>query len=75
METTIALVVLRRYHSYQECYDDLISQGCKDLGWVNGGAVVPKELRCEKAYSNRSGSSCIYVDTIRRMFYSVDMGD
>lgn len=64
------------YDSYQECCDDLVHKGYRHLGWLNSGVYIPKHYKCSvNAYSNQSGSSCIYVDPIHRVFYSVDMGD
>ena len=72
---TIIEVNIKEYSSYKECYNDMMKQGCKDLGWLNGGAKIPKEGIFVTAYCNPSGTSCLMVDITKRMFYSVDMGD
>ena len=73
--TNIDEVIVQGYQSYTEAYDDMTRQGVKHLGWLNSGIKVPEHLNCQKVYSNWSGSSCLYVDPIYRISYSVDMGD
>lgn len=76
MSTEILKVVINNdYASYTEAYDHMFSQDCIHLGWLNSGIQIPKYFTFEKVYSNRSGSSCLYVDPIHRVSYSVDMGD
>jgi hypothetical protein len=75
MDAIILPVVIKEYDNYTECKEHLLSQGCKDLGWINDGISIPKSSTFINAFSNRSGSSCLYVDIIRREFYSVDTGD
>jgi hypothetical protein len=73
-ETTISLVTTRKYFSYEEAKEHILSQGVKFLGWRNSGITVPTG-NYELVYSNRSGSSCLYCDLARRVSYAVDMGD
>lgn len=73
--TTIDEVIIQKYQSYSDAYDDMQRQGVKHLGWVNSGIVIPEHLNCQHVYSNWSGTSCLYVDVIHRIGYSVDMGD
>ena len=68
-------VVLKEYSSHDECTRDLLNQGCKSLGWLNSGIKLPEGFNSTSAFSTRRGTSEVYVDVIRRMFYSVDMGD
>lgn len=79
METMIKAVlnkvVIKDYDNYTEAMNDLDNQGVVHLGWLNAGISIPKHLNCQKVYSNRSGSSCLYCDPIYRISYSVDMGD
>jgi hypothetical protein len=75
MSLVINPVIINKYDSYREAFDHLTSQGVTHLGWLNAGISIPKHLNCEKVYSNRSGSSCLYCDPIYRISYSVDMGD
>lgn len=73
--TIILLVdIYTKYHSYTEAKEHMLAQGVKHLGWLNSGITLP-EGNYEKVYSNRSGSSCLYVDPVKRLAYSVDMGD
>ena len=76
MEAIINKVVINNsYESYKEAFDHMEEQNVHHLGWLNSGISVPKHLNCEKVYSNRSGSSCLYCDPVYRVSYSVDMGD
>jgi hypothetical protein len=68
-------VVINEYNNYNEAMEHLDQQGVVHLGWLNAGIHIPKHLNCQKVYSNRSGSSCLYCDPIYRISYSVDMGD
>lgn len=64
------------YKDYKDAYAHMINQEVKDLGWMNDHKTkIPDEAAFTYVYSNRSGSSCLYVDRIRRIMYSVDMGD
>lgn len=72
--TNILLVEITKYYSYEEAKEHILAQGVNWLGWLNSGITLPKG-NYEKAFSNRSGSSCLYVDPIKRIAYSVDMGD
>lgn len=72
---TIDKVQIGRYTNQRECVKDLLDQGCKDLGWVNDHTFIrPREFNGERAFFSKRGFEII-VDPIRRMFYSVDMGD
>ena len=73
--TTLLTVTLKKYDSYDQAKKDLINQGCKDLGWLNGGITLPKTATFVSAFSNRSGTQCLYCDITHRLIYSVDMGD
>ncbi len=75
LQAVINQVEFKDYNNYSEAMQDLDQQGVVHLGWLNGGIKVPKHLNCQKVYSNRSGSSCLYCDPIYRISYSVDMGD
>ena len=75
MDATIKKVVMNSADSYREAFEDLNRQGVRHLGWLNSGINLPHYCNWEKFYSNWSGSSCLYVDRIRRLSYSVDMGD
>ena len=68
-------VVIKDYDNYNEAMEDMNQQEVVHLGWLNAGITIPKHLNCQKVYSNRSGSSCLYCDPIYRISYSVDMGD
>jgi len=72
--TEILLVNIAKYSSYEEAKEHILAQGVKYLGWLNDGISLPKG-NYEKAFSNWSGSSCLYVDPLTRVAYSVDMGD
>ena len=72
--TTILQVKIDNYSSYEEAKQKMLEQGVTYIGWLNAGISIPKG-NYEKVFSNRSGSSCLYVDPIRRIAYSVDMGD
>ena len=75
-EAVLLPVELKKsYNSHKECVDDLKFQGCKDLGWLNGGITVPKDFKGRYVYSTRRGTGEVCCDLIRREFYSVDMGD
>jgi hypothetical protein len=74
--TTIELVtIFNEYYSYTEAYDHMTSQGVKHLGWLNDGIAVPTGDFKDVYHTPWSSSSCLYVDPIRRVSYSVDMGD
>jgi hypothetical protein len=75
LQAVINQVEFKDYNNYSEAMQDLDQQGVVHLGWLNAGIKVPKHLNCQKVYSNRSGSSCLYCDPIYRISYSVDMGD
>ena len=76
IRAVINKVVIRdNYTNYEEAFNHMEEQNVHHLGWLNAGISVPKHLKCEKVYSNRSGSSCLYCDPIYRVSYSVDMGD
>lgn len=75
LEAVVNQVVFKDYNDYSEAMKDLDEQGVVHLGWLNAGISIPKHLNCQKVYSNRSGSSCLYCDPIYRISYSVDMGD
>jgi hypothetical protein len=64
-----------KYVSYSEAMEHLEKQGVVHLGWVNAGIRIPAHLYATKVYTNRSGSSCLYCDSIYRVAYSVYMGD
>lgn len=72
---TNKVVINYKYENYSEALNHMDQQGVVHLGWLNSGITIPKHLKCEKVYSNRSGSSCLYCDPIYRIAYSVDMGD
>lgn len=74
MTTIEAVTIFNEYYSYTEAYDHMSDQGVKHLGWLNDGISLPIG-NYEKVFSNWSGSSCLYVDPIKRVSYSVDMGD
>lgn len=74
-EVIINPVVFNKYNDYNEAMEDMNQQGVVHLGWLNGGITIPKHLKCQKVYSNWTGSSCLYCDPIYRISYSVDMGD
>lgn len=72
--TELFPVNIAKYYSYEEAKEHMLAQGVKYLGWLNAGISLPKG-KYEKVFSNWSGSSCLYVDPITRVAYSVDMGD
>jgi len=72
---SIIKVAMNSHDYYGSALADLANQYVKHLGWLNSGVELPKDCHWEKFYSNRSGSSCLYVDRIKRLAYSVDMGD
>lgn len=75
-EAVILKVIIKAdYSSYDEASTDLMNQGVKHLGWLNGGVILPKDAEFTRVYQNRSSSSCLYCDVKRRISYSVDMGD
>jgi hypothetical protein len=75
MENIISSVVLKDYRNQRDCVADLLSQGCKDLGWVNDSTfVMPKSIDTTRVFSSTRGFE-IHCDPIRRMFYGVDMSD
>ena len=64
------------YIDYKDAYKHMINQEVKDLGWINDHKTkIPDEADFTHVHSNRSGSFCLYVDRIRRIMYSVDLGD
>lgn len=71
----LKVVINRSYPDYSDALKHMTDQGVNHLGWLNGGVKVPDHCTFEKVYSNRSGSSCLYVDPVYRVAYSVDMGD
>ena len=74
MKAEILKVQIDKYYSYDEALGAMEEQGVKHLGWLNGGIKVP-EGDYERVYMNWSGSSTLYVDAVKRIAYSVDMGD
>ena len=64
-----------RYGSYMEALYHIDQQGVRHLGWLNGGIDIPGHYCFRMIYKNWSGSSCLFVDPIYRVSYSVDMGD
>ena len=72
--TTISKVKIKSYDNYKEALDDMVYQGVNHVGWLNSGISMPHG-EFVKVFSNRSGSSCLYCDVVRRVAYSVDMGD
>ena len=62
-----------RYGSYMEALYHMEQQGVRHLGWLNGGIELPAHYAFELIYKNWSGSSCLFVDPIYRVAYSVDM--
>jgi hypothetical protein len=75
MTATIEPVKIANYTNYHDALQDMLNQDVRHVGWVNSGIHIPKHLKFEKVFSNSSGSSCLYVDPIHRIAYSVDMGD
>ncbi len=76
MENAVNKVIIQNnYDNYNEALKDIENQGVKHLGWLNTGVEVPEHYTFEKVFSNRSGTMCLYCDTIHRVSYSVDMGD
>lgn len=75
LKAALNQVVIKDYDNYNEAMEDMNQQEVVHLGWLNAGITIPKHLNCQKVYSNRSGSSCLYCDPIYRISYSVDMGD
>ncbi len=72
--TTISTVTVGTYSTYEEAKRHMLEQGVTYIGWLNAGISIPRG-NYDKVFSNRSGSSCLYVDPVRRIAYSVDMGD
>jgi hypothetical protein len=68
-------VLSTEFYGYNEIRDFLESLGYKDLGWKNSGITVPVGITFIEQYSNRSGSTCLYVSHDTKKMYSVDMGD
>lgn len=62
-------------HGYNEIMDFLESNDYKHLGWKNSGITLPQSITFTEQYSNRSGSTCLYVSHDTKQMYSVDMGD
>jgi hypothetical protein len=62
------------YGSYMEALYHMEQQGVRHLGWLNSGIDVPGYYCFRRIYKNLSGSSCLFVDPIYRVSYSVDMG-
>lgn len=74
-EVTILTVdIEKHYHDYRDALEHMIAQGVKHVGWLNSGITPPKG-NYQKVYSNRSGTSCLYCDPVKRIAYSVNMGD
>ena len=69
------VIIKEQYSDYYNAYEDMDRQNVKHLGWLNTGVEVPEHYTFEKVFSNRSGTMCLYCDTIHRVSYSVDMGD
>jgi len=63
-----------RYGSYMEALYHMDQQNVRHLGWLNSGIDVPDHYCFRMIYKNWSGSSCLFVDPIYRVSYSVDMG-
>lgn len=74
MDLLLPVSILDRYMSYQDAYQHMLNQEVTDLGWLNAGIKVPED-NYMLVYQNRSGSSCLFVQPIKRIMYSVDMGD
>lgn len=74
-EAILNPVVINDYDNYTEAMEHMEQQNVHHLGWLNAGIHIPKHLNCQRVYKNYSGSSCLYVDPIYRISYSVDMGD
>ena len=70
-----SVTIFSKYYSYTEAYDHMSSQGVKHLGWLNDGITVPTGNYVDVYHTPWSRSSCLCVDPIRRVSYSVDMGD
>jgi len=62
-----------RYGSYMEALYHMDQQGVCHLGWLNGGIDIPDHYCFRMIYKNWSGSSCLLVDPVYRVSYSVDM--
>ena len=75
MATINKVIVNDYYESYGDALQDMTNQSVKHLGWLNGGIKIPDRYTFKEVYSNYTGSSCLYCDIIRRVSYSVDMGD
>jgi hypothetical protein len=75
MTATIVPVKIANYTNYHDALQDMLNQGVRHVGWMNAGIYIPEHLKFEQVFSNRSGSSCLYVDPLHRIAYSVDMGD
>jgi hypothetical protein len=74
--TTIDKVIIKeQYENYRAAQQDMFNQGVNHLGWLNEGVKIPEGHTFERVYSNYTGSMCLYCDIIRRVSYSVDMGD
>lgn len=74
MTATIQEVSIGQYSNYHDALQDMLNQGVRHVGWMNAGIYIPEHLKFEKVFSNRSGSSCLYVDPIYRIAYSADEG-
>lgn len=75
-------LILHEYDFYSQAHYDMIAQGVKHLGWINDPRVETevKNLmdsghKFTEVFANRSGSSCLYVDKVNKIAYSVDRGD
>lgn len=67
-------IELKSYTSYSRCVNDLIKQGCKDLGWLNDGIKIPKGHYIE-VYENHYDNESVYLDKDLKVFYSVNTSD
>ena len=63
------------YGSHMEALYHMVQQGVRHLGWLNEGIELPAHCAFELIYKNWSGSSCLFVDPMYMVAYSVDMGD
>lgn len=74
MDVNILKVEIGKYDSYTEALDSMIAQGVTHIGWLNAGIEIPTG-NYERVFKNWSGSSTLNCDVIKRIAYSVDMGD
>jgi len=73
--TVLDVDIRSRYSSHMDALYHMEQQGVRHLGWLNSGIDIPGHYCFRMIYNNWSGSSCLYVDPIYRVSYSVDMGD